>query len=44
MVERWLLRDPALPITAIRRSGTVAFLDRAAAPLADPEPLVIDRV
>lgn len=32
MVERWLLRDPDLPITAVRSSSTWAFLDDAAAP------------
>jgi 6-phosphogluconolactonase/glucosamine-6-phosphate isomerase/deaminase len=31
-VERWLLLDPTLPITAVRRAGTEVFLDRAAAP------------
>lgn len=34
MVERWLLRDPALPITAVRSSSTWVFLDDAAAPRA----------
>jgi 6-phosphogluconolactonase/glucosamine-6-phosphate isomerase/deaminase len=34
VVERWLLRDPALPIDAVRRAGTVVFLDPAAAPEA----------
>lgn len=32
MVERWLLRDPALPITAVRSSSTWVFLDESAAP------------
>lgn len=32
MVERWLLLDPALPISAVRRSNTWVFLDGAAAP------------
>lgn len=32
MVERWLLRDPALPITAVRSTSTWVFLDDAAAP------------
>lgn len=32
MVERWLLLDPELPITAIRRTATWLFVDRAAAP------------
>lgn len=31
MVERWMLRDPALPVDRVRRSGTIAFLDPAAA-------------
>ena len=32
MVERWLLLDPELPISAVRRSHTWLFLDEAAAP------------
>lgn len=32
MVERWLLRDRSLPITAVRTSATWVFLDEAAAP------------
>lgn len=32
MVTRWLLLDPALPITAVRRSNTWVFVDGAAAP------------
>lgn len=32
VVERWLLADRRLPVTAVRRSSTVAFLDFAAAP------------
>jgi len=31
MVERWMLRDPALPVDRVRRSGTIVFLDPAAA-------------
>lgn len=31
MVARWLLRDPELPVDRIRRSGTWAFIDPAAA-------------
>lgn len=31
MVERWILRDPALPVDRVRRSGTIVFLDAAAA-------------
>lgn len=38
MVERWLLRDASLPITAVRRTGTVLVLDHAAAPAAQLEP------
>lgn len=34
MVERWLLRDVTLPISAVRRSDTWVFLDDAAAPRA----------
>lgn len=32
MVERWLLLDPSIPITAVRRAGTWVFLDSPAAP------------
>jgi 6-phosphogluconolactonase len=32
MVERWLLLDRSLPIVAVRRTGTVVFVDDAAAP------------
>ena len=32
IVERWLLLDPSLPITAVRRTSTWLFLDGAAAP------------
>lgn len=32
MVERWLLRDGSMPITAVRTSATWVFLDEAAAP------------
>ena len=38
MVERWLRRDPALPITAIRPTSTWVFLDDAAAPAASAAP------
>ena len=31
MVSQWLLRDPSLPIDRVRRSGTWAFIDAAAA-------------
>ncbi len=31
IVERWLLRDPDLPINTVRRTATTAFLDEAAA-------------
>lgn len=31
MVERWMLRDPALPIERVHRRNTVVVLDRAAA-------------
>ena len=34
MIERWLLGDTALPITRVRRAGTRAYLDEAAAPRA----------
>jgi 6-phosphogluconolactonase/glucosamine-6-phosphate isomerase/deaminase len=32
IVERWLLRDPSLPIDLVRRSRTFVFLDHDAAP------------
>jgi glucose-6-phosphate isomerase len=38
MVERWLLLDRSLPITAVRRSDTWVFLDDAAAPVATLHP------
>jgi 6-phosphogluconolactonase/glucosamine-6-phosphate isomerase/deaminase len=44
MVERWLLRDDSLPISAVRRTGTVVFLDEPAAPRAVLEPDVRGRV
>lgn len=34
VVERWLLEDAALPISAVRRTSTQVFLDEAAAPVA----------
>lgn len=34
IVERWLLDDKALPITAVSRTATYVFLDDAAAPSA----------
>ncbi|HWL41349.1 MAG TPA: 6-phosphogluconolactonase [Ilumatobacter sp.] len=37
MVERWLLGDRSLPVTAVRRTNTTAFLDHNAAP---PSPVV----
>lgn len=30
MVERWFLRDPALPVTRLRRTGTIVFADPSA--------------
>lgn len=38
MVERWLLGDRSLPITAVRRTGTVLFVDPAAAPSGPLHP------
>lgn len=32
VIERWLLRDPALPVSLVRRSATAVVLDHAAAP------------
>jgi 6-phosphogluconolactonase/glucosamine-6-phosphate isomerase/deaminase len=37
MVRRWLLGDPSIPVTRLRRSDTWAMLDRAAASEL-PEP------
>jgi 6-phosphogluconolactonase/glucosamine-6-phosphate isomerase/deaminase len=34
VVERWLLEDQALPISAVSRTSTYVFLDDAAAPAA----------
>ena len=31
MVNRWMQRDPGIPIALVRREGTVVFLDRDAA-------------
>jgi hypothetical protein len=31
MVERWMRRDPALPVQRLRRGNTVVVLDRGAA-------------
>ena len=31
LIERWLLRDPALPVTRLKRAGTLLFIDPAAA-------------
>jgi 6-phosphogluconolactonase/glucosamine-6-phosphate isomerase/deaminase len=31
LIERWLLRDPELPVTHLRRTGTLLFIDPAAA-------------
>jgi 6-phosphogluconolactonase/glucosamine-6-phosphate isomerase/deaminase len=36
IVARWLLRDPELPVDRVRRSGTWAFLDPAAASALPP--------
>jgi 6-phosphogluconolactonase/glucosamine-6-phosphate isomerase/deaminase len=38
MVERWLLDDRALPISSVRRTGTVLFVDSAAAPVGPLHP------
>lgn len=35
IVERWLLRDPALPINRVRRTDTTVFIDPAAAARAE---------
>jgi 6-phosphogluconolactonase/glucosamine-6-phosphate isomerase/deaminase len=32
VIERWVLGDRSLPIAAVRRTGTITFLDPAAAP------------
>jgi 6-phosphogluconolactonase/glucosamine-6-phosphate isomerase/deaminase len=31
LIERWLLRDPLLPVTRLKRTGTVVFIDPDAA-------------
>ncbi len=33
MVERWFLRDPDLPVTRLKRTGTIVFADPAATAL-----------
>lgn len=38
MVERWLLGDRSLPISSVRRTGTVLFVDAAAAPAGPLHP------
>lgn len=38
VIERWLLLDPTLPITAVRRTDTWVFLDVAAAPAGTLHP------
>lgn len=38
MVERWLLGDRSLPITSVRRTGTVLFVDHDAAPVGPLHP------
>jgi len=38
IVERWLLADPTIPATALRRSNTWVFLDDAAAPTVPLHP------
>jgi 6-phosphogluconolactonase/glucosamine-6-phosphate isomerase/deaminase len=39
MMQRWLLRDPELPVTRLRRTDTWVMLDpAAAADLPDPSP------
>jgi 6-phosphogluconolactonase/glucosamine-6-phosphate isomerase/deaminase len=37
MVERWVLRDGSIPISAVRRTATVAVVDPAAAPRGELE-------
>jgi 6-phosphogluconolactonase/glucosamine-6-phosphate isomerase/deaminase len=37
VVERWLLEDRSMPISAVRRTGTWVFLDDAAAPGVAPQ-------
>lgn len=36
MIERWMLQDPRLPVTALRSASTWVFLDDEAAPLGVP--------
>ena len=41
MVERWFLRDPALPVTRLKRTGTIVFADPSAtARLPSSDPVV----
>jgi len=39
MLERWLLGDTTVPIGTVKRTGTWAFIDAAAAPSAPLEPI-----
>ena len=39
VVQRWLLRDPELPVDRVRRADTWVFLDAAAAADLPVEPL-----
>ena len=39
MVERWLLQDPLLPVSRLRRPGTTVILDAAAASRIQVSPL-----
>ena len=42
MVERWLARDPSLPVERVRRTDTVVVVDTAAAPAASAASVAPD--
>jgi 6-phosphogluconolactonase/glucosamine-6-phosphate isomerase/deaminase len=44
MVERWMMLDGSLPISAVTRVNTIVFLDGFAAPLPQLESILADRV
>jgi 6-phosphogluconolactonase/glucosamine-6-phosphate isomerase/deaminase len=44
MVERWMMLDESLPIGAVSRVNTIAFVDGLAAPMPQLETLLDERV
>lgn len=44
MVERWMMLDGSLPISAVSRVNTIAFIDGLAAPMPQLETLLAERV